>query len=93
MNYTTTINDEAAAFGITAARLDYNASLRQEVLTQRVDEEGNPVDVFVPNPELIATDAAYLDFVLGNVVRAWCQQFARGRALPAVTVGPIAEKD
>lgn len=88
MDYSTTINDEAVDFGITAARLDYNASLRQEVLTQVPDEEGNLVDVFVPNPELIQTNEAYLDFVLGNVVQSWCQQFARGRELPAVVVRP-----
>jgi len=88
MHYTTTINDEAVDFGITAARLDYNASLRPEVLTQVLDDEGNLVDVFVPNPELIATNEQYLNFVLGNVVQAWCQQFARGRDLPPVRVGP-----
>lgn len=87
MDYTTTINDEAADFGITAARLDYNASLRPEVLTQVPDDAGNLVDVFVPNPELIATNEQYLNFVLANVVQAWCQQFARGRELPTVRVG------
>lgn len=88
MIYTTTINDEAADFGITAARLDYNASLRPEVLTQVLDDAGNQVDAFVPNPELIATNEQYLNFVLGNVVSSWCQQFARGREVPAVRVGP-----
>lgn len=86
MNYTLTINDEADEFGVTAARMDYNASLRQEVLIQVPDDEGNLVDTFVPNPELIATNEQYLAFVLGNVVQAWCQQFAQGRALPPVRV-------
>ena len=62
MIYTTTISD-ASVYGITAARAAYNAAL-----PATVDD--------VPNPALLASDSAYLDFVLASAVQSWCKQYA-----------------
>lgn len=62
MNYTTTIST-ASEYGITAARAAYNASL-----PALVDD--------APNPALLASDSAYLDFVLAAAVQSWCRQYA-----------------
>lgn len=62
MNYTTTIND-ASVYGITAAREAYNASL-----PATVNDE--------PNPALLSSDSAYLDFVLQRAIESWCQMYA-----------------
>ena len=62
MNYTTTISD-SSTYGITAARAAYNASL-----PATVDD--------AQNPALLASDSAYLDFVLQNAVQSWCKQYA-----------------
>jgi len=62
MQYTTTISD-ASAYGITAARDAYNASLPALV-------DG------APNPAILLTDTAYLDFVLQCAIQSWCQQYA-----------------
>ena len=66
MNYTTTIN-EASVYGITAAREAYNASLPATIKDGEAD---------VPNPDLIASDSAYLDFVLHRAIESWCKMYA-----------------
>ena len=66
MNYTTTIND-ASVYGITAAREAYNASLPATIKDGEAD---------VPNPALIASDSAYLDFVLQRAIESWCKMYA-----------------
>lgn len=73
MNYTTTIS-ESSTYGITAARAAYNAAL-----PATVDE--------APNPALLASDSAYLDFVLASAVQSWCKQYA-SVVVPEV---PVAE--
>ena len=62
MIYTTTISP-SSEYGITAARNAYNAAL-----PETVDD--------APNPALLASDSAYLDFVLQSAVQSWCQQYA-----------------
>ena len=62
MIYTTTISD-ASVYGITAARNAYNAAL-----PETVDD--------APNPALLTSDSAYLDFVLQSAVQSWCKQYA-----------------
>lgn len=62
MLYTTTISPESE-YGITAARDAYNASI-----PALVDD--------APNPALLASDSAYLDFVLAAAVQSWCKQYA-----------------
>ena len=66
MQYTTTINTESE-YGITAAREAYNASLPATVKDGETD---------VPNPALISSDSAYLDFVLTRAIESWCKMYA-----------------
>lgn len=66
MQYTTAINTESV-YGITAAREAYNASLPATVKDGETD---------VPNPALIASDSAYLDFVLASAIESWCKMYA-----------------
>jgi len=74
MKYVTTI-DEASVYGITAARAAYNASLPATVKDGEAD---------VPNPALLASNEAYLDFVLQNAVQSWCRQHAPTAPVPEV---------
>ena len=62
MQYTTTIS-ESSVYGITAARAAYNASIPATVND-------------APNPALLQSDSAYLDFVLQAAIQSWCKQHA-----------------
>lgn len=62
MQYTTTISD-SSVYGITAARNAYNASI-----PATIDD--------APNPALLQSDSAYLDFVLQAAIQSWCKQHA-----------------
>jgi hypothetical protein len=66
VQYATNIND-ASVWGITAARQARNAAL-----SPTIEQDGQQV----PNPELIASDSAYLDFVLASAIESWCHQYA-----------------
>jgi hypothetical protein len=66
MQYATTIND-ASVYGITAAREARNAALPPSI-----EQDGEQV----PNPDLIASDSGYLDFVLASAIESWCRQYA-----------------
>lgn len=79
MKYATTI-DDASVYGITAARAAYNAQHPAEIeVTPAVPAtdttEAVPA-VMGPNPALLTTNEAYLDFVLQNAVQSWCRQYA-----------------
>lgn len=64
--FTITIEDEHQLAGITAARLAYNASLPATVM---IDEEE------VPNPDLLETDAEYVQFVMSRAAESYAKQY------------------
>lgn len=87
MKYFTMI-DDASVYGIEAARAAYNAQFPAEVeVTPAVpatdDDPGTPA-VTGPNPALLTTNEAYLDFVLQNAVQSWCRQYAPTAPVPEV---------
>ncbi len=87
MKYVTNI-DDASVYGITAAREAYNAQFPAEVeVTPAVpptdDTPGVPA-VMGPNPSLLASNEAYLDFVLQSAVQSWCRQHAPVAPAPEV---------
>lgn len=61
------ITNESHLAGIAAARSAYNDSLPQTV----VDEEGAEV----PNPELLASDADYVQFVMSRAAESYAKQY------------------
>jgi len=65
-SFTITINDASKLAGITAAREARNASLPQTVKDGEND---------VPNPDLIATDAAYVQFVMDSASGSYKKQY------------------
>lgn len=96
MKYATEIND-ASRYGITAARAAYNASIPAEVqVTPAVPATEDTPEVpavMGPNPDLLTTDEAYLDFVLWRAVQSWCQQYAPvvTAPVPDVTVNGVPQ--
>lgn len=64
--FTITIEDEHQLAGITAARLAYNALLPATVM---IDEEE------VPNPDLLETDAEYVQFVMSRAAESYSKQY------------------
>jgi len=65
-SFTITINDAGKLAGITAARQARNDSLPQTVKQGEVD---------VPNPDLIATDAEYVQFVMDSAAESYKKQY------------------
>lgn len=65
--FTVEITDESHLAGITAARSAYNAVLAETIK----DEEGNDI----PNPDLIADDAAYVQFVMSKAAESYSRQY------------------
>ena len=66
-SFTVTITDNAKLAGITAARKVYNDSLPQTV------DDGNGGQK--PNPALLATDAAYVQFVMDKAAESYAKQY------------------
>lgn len=64
--FTITIDNASSLAGITAAREAYNSSLPSTVV---VDEEE------IPNPELILTDADYVQFVMSKAAESYAKQY------------------
>lgn len=64
--FSVTIEDASHLAGITAAREARNASLPQTVKDGEND---------VPNPELIATDEAYVQFVMRSAAESYAKQY------------------
>lgn len=64
--FTITIEDESHLAGISAAREAYNAALPQTIV---VDEEE------VANPELLETDAEYVQFVMSKAAESYAKQY------------------
>ncbi|WP_290906245.1 hypothetical protein [Aquabacterium sp.] len=84
MQYIATINDEAVP-GITAAREARNASLPATVPDPAFVSDPQQPDAAapqIPNPELIASDSAYIDFVLQAAIKSWNIQHAAVIAPP-----------
>lgn len=69
-SFTITINDAAKLAGITAARTARNDSLPQTI---KQGEGGDAVDI--PNPDLISTDAAYVQFVMDSAAESYKKQY------------------
>jgi len=66
--------DDTAEPGITAAREARNSSLPATVTVPSAIEDEPATDV--PNPDLLATNADYVAFVLSSAAKSWCQQHA-----------------
>ena len=65
--FTVEITEPSHLAGITAAREAYNAALEATI----TDEEGTEL----PNPELLATDADYVSFVMGKAAESYSKQY------------------
>ena len=65
--FTIEITNDSHLAGITAARLQHNSVLQPTV----TDAEG----VVTPNPELIDTDADYVQFVMGRAAESYANQY------------------
>jgi hypothetical protein len=82
MQYIATLDAETEA-AVQSRRLKYNASLPATVVIN---------DVEVPNPDIIGTDTAYLDFVLNPVWASYRQQHVAEAPLPTPTPAPVIIK-
>ena len=69
MDFTVTITNASKLAGITAAREAYNNSL-----PATIDDPENPGQT-IPNPDLIATDAAYVQFVMDKAAESYSKQY------------------
>ena len=65
--FTVEIIDESHLAGIAAARSAYNAALAETIK----DEEGNDI----PNPDLIGSDAEYVQFVMSKAAESYSRQY------------------
>jgi hypothetical protein len=65
--FTIEITDASKLAGITAARGAYNSSLEATI----TDEEGNEI----ANPELLETDADYVQFVMDKASESYANQY------------------
>lgn len=65
--FTVEITNTSHLAGITAARLQHNSVLQTTV----TDAEG----IVTPNPELIDTDAEYVQFVMGRAAESYANQY------------------
>ena len=65
--FTIEITNESHLAGITAARSSYNAVLPATI----TDAEGNDI----PNPELLDTDAEYVQFVMSRAAESYAKQY------------------
>jgi len=65
--FTVEITNESHLAGITAARLQHNSALQPTV----TDAEG----VETANPELIDTDADYVQFVMSRAAESYANQY------------------
>ena len=68
-DFTITITDESKLAGITAARAAYNASL-----PETIDDVANP-GTQIPNPEILADDQAYVQFVMDKASESYAKQY------------------
>lgn len=64
--FNVTINDASLLAGITAARTARNESLPQTIKEGESD---------IPNPELILTDAAYVQWVMEKAAESYKKQY------------------
>lgn len=83
MNGMITINDDVV-YGITAARLDFNASIPQTIPGPPA-EDGTATTV--PNPDLIASDWDYFTSRASGMVASWANQHKA--SAPPVSVPPV----
>ena len=65
--FTIEITNDSHLAGITAARLQHNSVLQPTVM----DAEGTEI----PNPELIDTDAEYVQFVMSRAAESYANQY------------------
>lgn len=65
--FTITIEDQTYLDGITAAREAYNTTLPATIL----DENGDDI----PNPDLLETDAEYVQFVVSKAAESYSKQY------------------
>lgn len=65
--FTVEITNTSHLAGITAARSAYNAALPATI----TDAEGNDI----PNPELLDTDAEYVQFVMSKAAESYASHY------------------
>jgi len=65
--FTITIDDSSHLAGITAAREAYNDLLPLTI----IDDEGTEI----ANPEILATDADYVQFVMSKAAESYAKQY------------------
>jgi hypothetical protein len=68
MDYTASIPDDREPC-ITAARMAYNASQPETIA-----DPANPGES-IPNPALLADNAAYMAWVMDNATQSYCNQY------------------
>lgn len=88
MKYITTI-DDASVYGITAAREAYNLTQwpAEVEITPAIPATADTPEVpavMGPNPGILNTNEAYLDFVLQSAIQSWCRQYAPTAPVPEV---------
>lgn len=66
-DFTITITGSSKLAGITAARNKYNENLPATI----TDKDGNEID----NPDLINTDADYVQFVMNKAAESYANQY------------------
>jgi hypothetical protein len=80
MNFSISIPDNLAP-GVTASRESYNAGLPEFIPDP---DQNNGETPQIPNPAICATDAAYLSFVIKQIVDGYCQAFKVGKYTPVI---------
>lgn len=65
--FTIEIENPSHLAGITAARISYNQSLPETVINADGEE--------IPNPDLIETDADYVQFVMSKAAESYTKQY------------------
>jgi hypothetical protein len=80
MNFSISIPDDLAP-GVTASRESHNAGLPAFIPDP---DQNNGETLQIPNPAICATDAAYLSFVMKQIVDGYCQAFKVGKYMPVI---------
>jgi len=76
MTFTITINDPSHLAGITAARGAYNSTLSLTPASGVEGEEGYvPAQALEDHPDFIASDQAYVQFVMSKAAESYARQY------------------
>jgi hypothetical protein len=85
MDITVSVPDDQAVF-ITAAREDYNKNFTAQVaLPPAPDADPDAAPVMIDNPAIIASNEAYLQFVLNQALASWQGAYSHRFRIPTGT--------